>query len=110
MVSGAVPESETERLCQVCAEITEVTGAGLMLMAGEVPRGSVCVGARVGRDDPVDQGFGEDRVSQWTRPVSGLSWQSLFAEWARSGTSGAAVGPDNLTSTASPRGTRRNCS
>jgi GAF domain-containing protein len=36
------PERETERLCEVCREITGVTGAGIMLMAGEVPQGSVC--------------------------------------------------------------------
>lgn len=32
----------TTRLCQVCADVTRVTGAGIMLMAGDVPRGSVC--------------------------------------------------------------------
>lgn len=32
----------TERLCQVCADVTGVTGAGIMLMAGDIPRGSVC--------------------------------------------------------------------
>jgi hypothetical protein len=47
MVTGGVPESETQRLCQVCAEITDVTGAGIMLMSGEVPRGSVCTTDRV---------------------------------------------------------------
>jgi hypothetical protein len=33
---------ETARLCRVCADATSVTGAGIMLMAGDVPRGSVC--------------------------------------------------------------------
>ncbi len=33
---------ETKRLCEVCAEAIGVTGAGIMLMAGDVPRGSVC--------------------------------------------------------------------
>ena len=33
---------ETKRLCEVCAEITGMTGAGLMLMSGDVPRGPVC--------------------------------------------------------------------
>ena len=33
---------ETKRLCQVCAEVTEATGAGIMLMSGDIPRGSVC--------------------------------------------------------------------
>ncbi len=33
---------ETRRLCEVCAAVTEMTGAGIMLMSGDVPRGSVC--------------------------------------------------------------------
>lgn len=33
---------ETWRLCQVCAEATSMTGAGIMLMSGPVQRGSVC--------------------------------------------------------------------
>jgi hypothetical protein len=33
---------DTQRLCDVCAEVTDVTGAGIMLMSGDVPRGSVC--------------------------------------------------------------------
>ena len=33
---------ETQRLCDVCAEATDATGAGIMLMSGDVPRGSVC--------------------------------------------------------------------
>lgn len=35
-------EIETQRLCDVCAEATGVTGAGIMLMSGDIPRGSVC--------------------------------------------------------------------
>jgi GAF domain-containing protein len=37
--SGAL---ETQRLCDVCAKVTGVTGAGVMLMSGDIPRGSVC--------------------------------------------------------------------
>ena len=33
---------ETKRLCQVSAEVTAMTGAGIMLMADDVPRGSIC--------------------------------------------------------------------
>ena len=33
---------ETARLCRVCAEITMMTGAGIMLMEGDVPHGSLC--------------------------------------------------------------------
>jgi hypothetical protein len=32
----------TSRLCEVCAEVTQMSGAGLMLMSGELPRGPVC--------------------------------------------------------------------
>ena len=30
------------RLCAVCPEIVEVDGAGVMLMSGDIPRGSLC--------------------------------------------------------------------
>jgi hypothetical protein len=30
------------RLCEACAEVVAMTGAGIMLMSGELPRGSVC--------------------------------------------------------------------
>jgi hypothetical protein len=42
MAAGGWPESETQRLCEVCAEVTGVSGAGIMLMSGDVARGSVC--------------------------------------------------------------------
>jgi hypothetical protein len=42
MVTGGDAESESQRLCQVCAEVTDVSGAGIMLMSGDVARGSVC--------------------------------------------------------------------
>lgn len=35
-------ELETQRLCDVAAEATDMTGAGIMLMSGDIPRGSVC--------------------------------------------------------------------
>lgn len=34
--------AEASRLCVVCAEVTEMTGAGIMLLSGEAPQGSVC--------------------------------------------------------------------
>lgn len=33
---------EAARLCVVCAEITDMTGAGIMLLSGDQPQGSVC--------------------------------------------------------------------
>ncbi|HEX7168954.1 MAG TPA: GAF and ANTAR domain-containing protein [Acidimicrobiales bacterium] len=39
---GLDGDIETQRLCDVAAEITGTTGAGIMLMSGDVPRGSVC--------------------------------------------------------------------
>jgi hypothetical protein len=35
-------DGQTRRLCEACAEITGTSGAGIMLMSGDVPRGSVC--------------------------------------------------------------------
>ena len=39
---GGTGGLNTKRLCDVCADVTGVTGAGIMLMAGDVARGSVC--------------------------------------------------------------------
>lgn len=41
-IVGPSGELETQRLCDVCAEVTGVTGAGIMLISGDIPRGSVC--------------------------------------------------------------------
>jgi hypothetical protein len=38
----------TDRLCQVCAEVVGVTGAGIVLMSGDMPQGSVCATDEVG--------------------------------------------------------------
>ncbi len=40
--SGGVTEPGTARLCEVCADVTAVSGAGIMLISGEAPAGSVC--------------------------------------------------------------------
>jgi GAF domain/ANTAR domain len=42
LVGIGAPELESKRLCEVCAEVTGASGAGIMLMSGDVPRGSVC--------------------------------------------------------------------
>jgi hypothetical protein len=42
LVGIGAPALETKRLCEVCAEVTEMSGAGIMLMSGERPRGSLC--------------------------------------------------------------------
>jgi hypothetical protein len=41
-LGGLGSELGTERLCEACAEVTGMTGAGIMLMSGDMPRGSVC--------------------------------------------------------------------
>ena len=40
---------ETRRLCEVCAEVTGMTGAGIMLMSGDVPSGAICTTDNVSR-------------------------------------------------------------
>lgn len=42
LLDDGAPDVETKRLCAVCAEVTGMTGAGIMLMWGEIPRGSLC--------------------------------------------------------------------
>ncbi|MGC9960567.1 MAG: GAF and ANTAR domain-containing protein [Acidimicrobiales bacterium] len=42
LVGIGAPALETNRLCEVCAEVTNTSGAGIMLMSGDLPRGSLC--------------------------------------------------------------------
>ena len=42
LVGATTPEGETKRLCGVAADVTAMSGAGIMLMSDDVPRGSVC--------------------------------------------------------------------
>ena len=40
--AGGDADAGPARLCEVCAEAVVMTGAGVMLMSGDMPRGSVC--------------------------------------------------------------------
>lgn len=40
--SASIAEPEPARLCEVCAEVAGMTGAGIMLMTGDTQQGSVC--------------------------------------------------------------------
>lgn len=40
--SGSTTEAEPARLCEVCAEASGMSGAGIMLMTGDTQQGSVC--------------------------------------------------------------------
>jgi hypothetical protein len=40
--AGATSPPAPAQLCEVCADVMAVTGAGIMLMSGDVPRGSIC--------------------------------------------------------------------
>src|SRR2546421_5253463 len=40
--SGSTTEPEPARLCEVCARVSLMTGAGIMLMTGDTQQGSVC--------------------------------------------------------------------
>ena len=40
--SGGATEPEAARLCEVCAAVSLMSGAGIMLMAGDAQQGSVC--------------------------------------------------------------------
>ena len=40
--TGVEDSDQAARLCEVAVDIVGVTGAGIMLMSGDVPRGSIC--------------------------------------------------------------------
>jgi hypothetical protein len=40
--SASTSEPEPARLCEVCADVSLMTGAGIMLMTGDTQQGSVC--------------------------------------------------------------------
>jgi hypothetical protein len=42
LVGSSAPDLGTKRLCDVALEVTRTSGAGIMLMAGDRPRASVC--------------------------------------------------------------------
>src|SRR4029450_12623624 len=42
LLADPEPGAETARLCRVSAHVTGMTGAGIMLMSGDVPHGSLC--------------------------------------------------------------------
>jgi hypothetical protein len=46
---GGEADPGPRRLCEVAAEATGMTGAGVMLMSGDIPRGSVCSSDDVSR-------------------------------------------------------------
>ena len=59
------------RLCRMCADVMAMTGAGIMLISGDVPRGSVCSSNRVSAliedlqytlgEGPCIDAYGQDR-------------------------------------------------
>jgi GAF domain-containing protein len=42
LASGGDAVPGTARVCEVCVDVADMSGAGIMLMSGEEPRGSVC--------------------------------------------------------------------
>jgi hypothetical protein len=48
-LSARGPGWSSARLCEVCPRILGVDGAGVMLMSGEIPSGSLCVSGEVSR-------------------------------------------------------------
>ena len=47
LIGSGLPELCASQLCQVCAQVTGMSGAGIMLMSGDVPRGSLCTTGKV---------------------------------------------------------------
>lgn len=71
MDDGA-PEMDTKRLCAVSVEVTGTSGAGIMLMDGDLPQGSLCTSDGVSAaiedlqyalgEGPCMDAFAQDRV------------------------------------------------
>jgi len=60
LVGTGAPALETKLLCEVCAETTGMSGAAIMLMSGDVPRGSLCTTNTVsGLLEQLQYGLGE---------------------------------------------------
>jgi len=60
LVGGGDGAFGTKRLCQVCAEITAVSGAGIMLMWSDSPAGSLCTTNKMSNlIEQLQYGFGE---------------------------------------------------
>jgi hypothetical protein len=47
LVGSGTSELETSRLCEVGADVTGMSGAGIMLMSGDLPQGSLCTSNEV---------------------------------------------------------------
>jgi GAF domain-containing protein len=47
LAESTIPGLETSRLCQVCAQVTGMSGAGIMVVTGDLPRGSICTSDEV---------------------------------------------------------------
>jgi hypothetical protein len=42
LLAGGSSGLEVKQLCDVAVEVTQMTGAGIMLMSGDIPQGSLC--------------------------------------------------------------------
>lgn len=73
LVGAGAPDLESKRLCEVCAEVTETSGAAIMLMSDDVSRVSLCTTNAVSaRIDELEFGLGEGPgvdAQQQDRPV-----------------------------------------
>ncbi len=50
LADGEPHDQEANRLCEVCAEVACVTGAAIMLLADDAPRGPLCSTDAIGAD------------------------------------------------------------
>ena len=49
LIATSGPELDTKHLCEVGADVTGMSGAGVMLMSGDLPSGSLCSSNEVSR-------------------------------------------------------------
>ncbi len=42
-----VSSLDSQRMCEICADVAQVSGAGIMMMSGDIQRGSLCTTNKV---------------------------------------------------------------
>ena len=98
LLGGAGPnDPDMLGMCQACVEITGMTGGGLMLMSGDIPRGSICATDDVSAlieelqyslgEGPCIDAYNDDRpVSEPDLASQGSHrWVAFAAEAAKAG-------------------------
>lgn len=84
VISGDGEPWSSMRLCAACPGLLGVSGAGVMLMSGDIPRGSLCA------TDAISQltAFSPRALRAGVRAIFGFPLRVARCGWARSTSTG----------------------